>query len=317
MRNILIIGLLLVLIGYVLPVQAQGPLWSTDFGTELPTVSNCDDCQEEITLPFSFPFNGSSFDIAYVGSNGCIQLGGLGLDGAIDYDLYRYMEEFLSDSDPDNPLICPFETDLDTSDSDNCGSIFYNDSGNPLIITWDHVCAHDNVDLLASFQILLYENGRIVLSYNSIGLGEDLTSLENGIVVGVTPSDLVWEGQPFVPGDPGPVNLIQGPFDFGPTAYERWCYDTADSCGVNGSNTGLPGPVNTAFDLDDWSICYIPNTGGFSISSGFQGDGAFSCSEVEPVITNIPTLSEWGLIAMAVILGIIGLIVVRRKKVAA
>lgn len=317
MRNVLIIGLLLVSIGYVLPVQAQGPLWSNNFGTELPTVSDCDDCQEPIALPFSFPFNGSNFDMAYVGSNGCIQLGGLGLDGEIDYDYFRHMEDFLSDSDPDNPLICPFETDLDTRDSEDCGSVLYNDSGNPLIITWNHVCAHDNFDLLASFQILLYEDGRIVFSYNSIGLGQDLISLGNGIVTGVTPSDLPFNDETFVPGDPGPVNLIQGPFDFGPTAYERWCYDSANSCGVDGTDTGLPGPVNTAFDLDDWSICYAPNSRGFSISSGFQGDRAFDCREGQRVNTNIPTLSEWGLIAMAGILGIVGFIVVRRRKVAA
>ncbi|MCH7519670.1 MAG: IPTL-CTERM sorting domain-containing protein [Candidatus Dadabacteria bacterium] len=32
---------------------------------------------------------------------------------------------------------------------------------------------------------------------------------------------------------------------------------------------------------------------------------------------NIPTLSEWGLIAMAVILGIVGFMVLRRRKVTA
>ncbi len=30
--------------------------------------------------------------------------------------------------------------------------------------------------------------------------------------------------------------------------------------------------------------------------------------------SNVPTLSEWGLIAMAVILGIVGFMVVRRRK---
>ena len=35
------------------------------------------------------------------------------------------------------------------------------------------------------------------------------------------------------------------------------------------------------------------------------------------VITGIPTLSEWGLIAMAAILGIVGFMVIRRRKAAA
>ncbi len=47
-----------------------------------------------------------------------------------------------------------------------------------------------------------------------------------------------------------------------------------------------------------------------------------SCENVPecapPIVTNVPTLSEWGLIAMAGILGIIGFImVIRRRKVTA
>ncbi len=34
-----------------------------------------------------------------------------------------------------------------------------------------------------------------------------------------------------------------------------------------------------------------------------------------PITTNVPTLSEWGLIAMAGILGIVGFMVIRRRKV--
>jgi IPTL-CTERM motif len=135
-------------------------------------------------------------------------------------------------------------------------------------------------------------------------------------VVGVTPSDLPYDGEDFVPGDPGPVDLNQGPFNFGPTAYERWCYDAANTCGVLGieGGTGLPGPVNTAFDLDFWSICYAPNGGGFDITSGFEGEEGFSCNALP---SNVPTLSEWGLIAMAGILGIVGFMVMRRRKLTA
>jgi len=312
MRKLLVLAVLLFSISFYLPAQAGvgPPLWSDDFGAELPAVSDCDDCEEAINFPFSFPFNGSSFDMAYVGSNGCIQLGGLGLDGEIDYAYWEYMEEFLSDSDPDNPLICPFETDLD---SDPVGEIYYNDSGIPLIITWDGVGTHES-EAPTTFQILLYADGEIVFNYNGIvnGPGENLIDdLGEGIVVGVTPSDLEWDDQPFVPGDPGPVNLNQGPFAFGPTVYERWCYDEADSCGTDGDDTGLPGPINTAFDLDCWSISFDPAGDGFFIT-GLEGEiGACGGS------ASIPTLNEWGLIAMASILGIVGFMVMRRRKVTA
>ena len=86
--------LLLVSIGFFQPAQAQPPLWTDNFGTVLPVVSDCDDCVEEIALPFPFPFNGNTYNIADVSSNGCIQLGGLGLDGRIDFDLWINMENF-------------------------------------------------------------------------------------------------------------------------------------------------------------------------------------------------------------------------------
>ena len=114
MRSLLVLTVLLFSISFYLPAQAglaQPPLWSNDFGTELG-LSDDDDNEEAVMLPFPFPFNGSVFNMAYVGTNGCIQLGGLGVDDEIDYDHWIYMEEFLSDSDPDNPEICPFNTDL-------------------------------------------------------------------------------------------------------------------------------------------------------------------------------------------------------------
>ncbi len=40
------------------------------------------------------------------------------------------------------------------------------------------------------------------------------------------------------------------------------------------------------------------------------------CSGFQPV-SNVPTLSEWGLIAMAGVLGIVGFMVMRRRKVTA
>ena len=36
-----------------------------------------------------------------------------------------------------------------------------------------------------------------------------------------------------------------------------------------------------------------------------------------PIPSNVPTLSQWGLIAMAGILGIVGFMVIRRRKVSA
>lgn len=299
-------------VGLYFPANAQPPLWQNNFGTELTDLTLCDDCVEEIALPF--PFNGNTYNTADVSTNGCIHLNEVGLSGIADNRDWRYMEDFLSNSDPDNPLICAFDTDLDL---ETIGTIYYNDSGNPLIITWDGVGTNESEDIPSTFQILLYEDGRIVLNYNGMIVGGDfIDDLSEGIVVGVTPSDFPFDGEDFVPGDPGPVDLNQGPFAFGTTAYERWCFDVANSCGTLGDDNGLPGPINSAFDLDKWSICFNPVGGGFNITSGFEGEIGFSCEE-EVVVTEVPTLSEWGLIAMAGILGIVGFMVIRRRKVTA
>jgi hypothetical protein len=69
-------------------------------------------------------------------------------------------------------------------------------------------------------------------------------------------------------------------------------------------------------------------TNGNTTSGGREGDGlvVLSCEGegsvvlpciIEVVVTPIPTLSEWGLLAMAGILGIVGYMVIRRRKVSA
>jgi len=39
--------------------------------------------------------------------------------------------------------------------------------------------------------------------------------------------------------------------------------------------------------------------------------------EIQKIVSPIPTLSEWGLIAMAGVLGLVGFMVIRRRKVSA
>jgi len=41
------------------------------------------------------------------------------------------------------------------------------------------------------------------------------------------------------------------------------------------------------------------------------------CTGIQPLTTDVPTLSEWGLIAMTGILGIVGFMVIRRRKATA
>jgi hypothetical protein len=61
--------------------------------------------------------------------------------------------------------------------------------------------------------------------------------------------------------------------------FGRWCYDVADSCGVNGNDLGLTGPVNTAFDLDNTNVDFMPVAGGFSIGGAEAGNPRLRCED--------------------------------------
>ena len=274
------------------PAQAIPPIWEPSFGSELLTLTTQDDATTSVVLSFNFPYEAASYTTVHIGTNGCVQLGSLGTDGDIDYDHWQYFEEFIDDSAPE---LCPLNTDLDLTTT---GTIHFNDFGDHAVVTWNEVGTNQEATHLSTFQVQLWNTGRIVFGYNGIldGAGEDLlASLDEGIVVGITISDNV---------DPGPVDLSNGPFSTGATAYERWCYDAADSCGVNGSNTGLPGPINTAFDLDQRNVIFDPLPGtGFTVSNAVDGAGP----------TAIPTLSQWSLMVLGALLALVGLRAHRRR----
>ena len=68
---------------------------------------------------------------------------------------------------------------------------------------------------------------------------------------------------------------------------------------------------------DSVTISEISNGISFSCSGGGGGAPHATCTffNVKVVTSPIPTLSEWGLVAMAGILGLVGFMVIRRKKV--
>lgn len=54
-----------------------------------------------------------------------------------------------------------------------------------------------------------------------------------------------------------------------------------------------------------------------SFTATCEGNGFVSCTFINQRVTDIPTLSEWGFIAMAGILGIAGLMMIQRRKLRA
>jgi len=73
-------------------------------------------------------------------------------------------------------------------------------------------------------------------------------------------------------------------------------------------------------DVDGTTVVQrVWNVGDAFADTGTIGgdDGLVTQFVCVPVVSNVPTLSEWGMIAMAGILGIAGFIVIRRRKVTA
>jgi len=127
------------------------------------------------------------------------------------------------------------------------------------------------------------------------------------------------------------------------------CEDIADNCIGCGSLEcaiqfseceGIPvsggfSPGEACFDNDKCSTpkegdfgCCVISAGSCNENQEFEDcDGVgiawffdANCSEVPecaPIVTDVPTLNEWGLIAMVGILGIVGFMVMRRRKVTA
>jgi len=100
-----------------------------------------------------------------------------------------------------------------------------------------------------------------------------------------------YSGNPMPPN--GPFGCCQVPVDICLAEEQQCCKD---------------------FEFDEVNLCIVE--GGTFITGGSCQDNGL-CTSPE-VITPIPTISQWGLIAMASILGVIGIImIIRRKKVTA
>lgn len=261
--------------------MAGPPIWEMGYGRLVPPADPLDlsslmglekedDAHSEIDLSFSFPFEGVGYTKVWVGTNGCVQLGTLGFDGAIDYDLWESFEEFYNDGDEigdPEPVLCPFNSDLDNTTD---GSVWFNDFGDRVVFTWDEVGTNFEETHHLTFQVQLLADGTIIFGYDGVldGEGESVAasseggSLDEGIVVGISDSEGTYP-TPSIDFD------LNGPaFSAGSTIFERWCYDAANSCGEDERNLGYTGRPNSMWDLDNQNVIFTPRAeGGFDVRS--------------------------------------------------
>ena len=123
-------------------------------------LSLSDDGYTNISLPFLFPFYDQNFSTIYLGENGYLSFS----DSSPD----DYSNDPIPSSDSDNYyLIAPFWNDLLTAYAGGGGVIYVQSFGTYWVVEW-YVIDHFNGNTVGTFEVILYETGDIIFSYDDI-----------------------------------------------------------------------------------------------------------------------------------------------------
>ena len=152
-----------------------------------------DDDSEEVALPFSFDFNGTSYNSVFVNSNGNLTF------GSGDTDFTESVGEFLSDQ----PRIAPLWDDLSPNQA---GQVTVTQDATSLTVSFENVPQFLTGDS-NNFDVTLNADGSIEIAYGALGSVD--------AIVGVTPGGGA--------ADPGETDLSAGgPFSATGTTYEQF-----------------------------------------------------------------------------------------------
>lgn len=212
---------------FAAPTLATPPIWESDYGLELTDLTGVDDGAEDVTLSFLFPYAGNSYDSVFAGTNGAVALGGLG-----EADDYPSSDEFIETADP---MIAPLWSDMSM---ESIGTAWFNDFGDRAVFTWDAIGSYQDDTAPNTFQLQMFQDGRIIFGYNGI---QDVTSdfFDAAIHIGLTEGDL----SDF----PSVIDYTaDAPFLTNDTILELFDYDVTVS----------------EFDLDQLNILFTPEIGG-------------------------------------------------------
>jgi len=222
------------------PVGAMPPPegWEADFGPELPALAGADDAVEAVVLSFPFPYAGQTYTDVYVGTNGAVALGGPG-----EADDYPSSDEFTATT---APMLAVFWTDMSLVAA---GSVHFRDLGDRAIFTWQGIGSYANQTAAFTFQLQIFDDGRVLHLYNGI---PPLTAanIDENTFVGLTEGNLL-EMPPLVD------------------------YTAQDQIAV-GNSVAEVFPIGAIFDLDGGSLLFTPAAGG-----GFLAAATVPESEVD------------------------------------
>ncbi len=155
--------------------ESGGPVYNwveiAGIGTRLNTIG--DDEQFAVTLPWSFPFYGSSYTDAKISSNGNIHFSADTLD---------YGNRAIPSGRLPNAMLAGFSDDL--SPQNGAGIYYYNDvANNRFIVQYDSIPHYGTTTVgVYTFEMILYSNGLIVFQYQSLSgaVNNCTVGIENG-----------------------------------------------------------------------------------------------------------------------------------------
>jgi len=151
------------------------------YNTQNPSALLDDGTAGFFTLPFSFPFYGSTYNQYYVGINGAISF------TDAELNVGGYYSALTIPGNPFTTFISPFWNDLiiDNASSYGHGDIYYyySPTNDTAIIEWYQVGNFNGVgDTLTTFEIMMTKNGDIQFQYYNVGA----TTLQSTALIGVS-----------------------------------------------------------------------------------------------------------------------------------
>jgi hypothetical protein len=116
-----------------------------------------DDDSSTQSLPFNFTYYNETFSTVYVSSNGYLSFS--------DPDPTKYQNEYFPSTDSeDRYLIAPFWDDLDLP---NGGYVYVKNFSTYWVVEWFNISHYSGL-YIGNFEVILYNNGEILFSYELI-----------------------------------------------------------------------------------------------------------------------------------------------------
>ncbi len=134
--------------------------WWHPIGTEDVATGIGNDNWTNVELGFEFRFYGVDYDSVNINSDGWLSF----------TDIAGYQQTALSESF--NTIVSPYSTTLDIT----TGEIYYNQTSDAFIVTWDNVADGANQQ---TFQVVLNKTGEIWFNYQSISSPNAFVGIEN------------------------------------------------------------------------------------------------------------------------------------------